>query len=43
MSVLAIQRFYSDYCYLIDDGDGPGFAASSTPDGAVDGSGDDAI
>jgi uncharacterized protein (TIGR02246 family) len=33
---LAIQRLYADYCYAVDDGDGPGFAACFTPDGALE-------
>lgn len=40
---LAIQRLYADYCYAIDDGDGPGFAACFTPDGVLEASPGDPI
>jgi uncharacterized protein (TIGR02246 family) len=33
---LTIQRLYADYCFAIDDGDGPGFAACFTADGELD-------
>jgi uncharacterized protein (TIGR02246 family) len=33
---LAIQRLYADYCFAVDDGDGPAFAACFTHDGALD-------
>ena len=33
---LAIQKLYADYCFAIDDGDGPGFAGCFTADGSLD-------
>jgi uncharacterized protein (TIGR02246 family) len=33
---LAIQTLYADYCFAVDDGDGPGFAACFTSEGVLD-------
>jgi uncharacterized protein (TIGR02246 family) len=33
---LAIHKLYADYCFAIDDGDGPTFAACFTADGTLD-------
>jgi len=33
---LVIQKLYADYCFAIDDGDGPAFAGCFTADGSLD-------